>query len=344
MTKRVVKGLGIGLALAVLSGCGTVTHPTSASAPITIGYENAPDPEAVAIAQHFFQKEMGPVKLEYFESGPAALTALASGKLDFMTTLGNPPTAAAIARGVPLEVIWAMERYTTGEGLVVRKSSHITSLKGLEGQSVALVKGSTSPFELETALTLDHIPLTDVNEINMSPTEMVAAWKTGQINAAYVWVPFDTEMAADGGRMLMYDQNVYQTAPIFNLAVVNSRWAKTHRNAVEGFIRAESLGVQFFRQHPAKAYQDMAEVNGITASQARAQAAGLSFTTLAQQLTPSRLGSGSGVAHSLVTRSLTSAAAWLYRTGQIASLPHNMAQYVNPAYCAQVLKGTAGHD
>lgn len=328
-------------ALVALAGCGSGSAQSATGGfqgTVTIGYENAPDPESVAIVQKDFQKELKvPVRMEYFESGPAALTALASGKLDFMTTLGNPPTAAAIARGVPLKVIWGMERYTTGEGLVVKKSSHIHSLSQLEGKTVALVKGSTSPFELDTALKLHHLSVSGVTELNMSPTEMVSAWKTNQIQAAYVWVPFDTEMAQDGGTMLMYDQNVYQEAPIFNLAVVNSNWASAHPALVEDFIRAEQEGVTFFQQHPQAAYQDMAKLNGISAASAKSQTTGFSFSSLSSQVTASWLGSGSGVAHSLVTKSLSSAAQWLKSSGQISSVP-NMTQYVDPKFAEAVLR------
>lgn len=342
-----MKRLGIMVALGgamsltlSIAGCGSAIAQGAQkfTGTVTIGYENAPDPESVALEQHDFQKALGVnVRLEYFESGPAALTALASGKLDFMTTLGNPPTAAAIARGVPLEVIWAMERYTTGEGLVVKNSSGIHRLSQLEGKTVALVKGSTSPFELQTALKLHHIPISRVTEINMSPTEMVSAWKTGQIQAAYVWVPFSTDMAADDGHFLMYDQDVYREAPIFNLAVVNAHWAAGHKTLVDDFIRAEQMGVSYFEQHPQKAYQDMGKINGISAAAARVQTEGFSFTTISQELEPARLGEGAGVKNSLVTKSLTSAAQWLYQTGQIPSLPRNMAQYVDPHFVESVL-------
>ena len=332
----------LGAALAVgVSACGSQSASANSGSPITIGYENAPDPEAVAIEQHFFQKEMhARVKLIYFSSGPTALTDLASGKLDFMTTLGNPPTASAIARGVPLKVIWAMERYTTAEGLVVRKSSNIASLKGLEGKTVDLVQGSTSPFELDTALKLAGIPLNRVKEENMSPPDMVSAWKTNQIDAAYTWVPFVSAMQAAGGKMLMYDQNVYRQAPIFNLAVVNSQWAKSHGRLVKGFIKAEQEGVVFYQRHPNQAYKDMGKLNGISAGDAEAQAKGLSFTTLGQQLTSRRLGSPGTVQNSLVTKSLTSAAQWLYQTGQISTLPKNMAAYVDPSYAKSVLEAS----
>ncbi len=320
---------------AVVAGCGTsqaASEPT-----VTIGYENAPDPESVAIEQGFFQKTMhAHVVLKYFSSGPDALTSLASGSLDFMTTLGNPPTAAAIARGVPLKVVWAMERYTTAEGLVVKKGSHLHSVKDLEGKTVALVTGSTSPFELDTALQMRHLPLSSVHFNDMSPPDMVAAWKTGRIDAAYVWAPFLNEMQQDNGRVLIYDENQVAKAPIFNLAVVNSQFAAKNPKLVDQFVEAEEKGVQFFYKHPATSFQDIAKLNGISAAEAKSQAAGLSFTTLAQQLTPRRLGTASTVKSSLVTRSLTSAAQWLQQTGQIPSVPKNLSQYVDPSFCETV--------
>ncbi len=343
---RSMTGLfGLGVLLGVgLSACGSVSASSKAGPRVTIGYENAPDPEAVAIEQHYFQKDMhARVKLIYFSSGPTALDDLASGKLDFMTTLGNPPTASAIARGVPLKVIWAMERYTTAEGLVVRKSSHINSLKALEGKTVALVEGSTSPFELDTALKLDGIPLSRVKEENMSPPDMVSTWKTKQIDAAYTWVPFVSAMDASGGKMLMYDQDVYREAPIFNLAVVNASWAKRHPALVDDFVTAEQAGVTFYHKHPAEAYQDMGKLNDISAADAKSQAQGLSFTSLSQQLATRRLGLGNTVKDSLVTKSLSSAAEWLYQTGQISTLPKNMAQYVDPSYAEHVLHASGTH-
>lgn len=348
---RMVAGLAAtGLTLGVaLAGCGGTAATgnggsSSSGGVVTIGYENAPDPEAVAIEQKFFQKDMhATVKMEYFSDGPKALDALASGKLDFMTTLGNPPTASAIARGVPLKVVWAMERYTTGEGLVVTKGSGITNLKGLEGKTVALVEGSTSPFELDTALKQAGIPLSKVKQQNMAPPDMVSAWQHGSIQAAYVWTPFDNAMQTNKshpGRFIMYDQNVYKQAPIFNLAVVNSKWASAHKSLVEGFVKAEEAGVKFYQQNPSQAYKDMGKLNNISAADAKAQTQGFQFETLQSQVSASQgMGSGSSVANSLVTKSLASAAKWLAQTGQISSAPSNMAQYVDPSFAQAVING-----
>lgn len=332
--------LGVLIMSLGLAACGGTSSNKLPS--VTIGYENAPDPEMVAIEQHLFRQYMhANVTLKYYSNGPAALTSLASGDLQFMTVLGNPPIATAIAHGVPLQVIWAQEQYETAEGLVVRPS--ITSLKQLEGKTVVLVTGSTSPFALTALMKKDGIPAGSIKFENLSPADMVSAWDTNRIQAAYVWVPFFSEMLAHGGHALAYDEDASPEAPIFNLAVVNSTWAKTHSTLVQGFIKAEAAAYNAYTSDPTTAYQDMAAVNGISAAEAKSQASGLRFISLQGQVASTGLGTPSTVSTSLVTQSLSAAAKYLYSIESIPSVPTNMAQYVNPSYVEDVIhSGFAG--
>ena len=338
--------VGICVSTLALAGCGSSTTKATGSTPtheptVVIGYENnGADPEMVAIARGYFSKYMhAKVELRYFSSGPASLAALGSGALQFMTGIGNPPAVAAIAQGVPLQVVWAQERYTTDEGLVVRKSSGIHSLSDLKGKQVALVVGSTSPFELDTALTQNHIPTSSVSFNNMSPPSMVAAWERGQIDAAYVWDPAFGTMLQNGGQALMYDQNVYTKAPIFNLAVVNSTWAKTHSSLVNGFIEAEQAGYAYYKAHPQTAIAEMAKEAGITVSLAKTELSGYQLYNVQDQVGSLGLGVGSSASSSLVTKSLSSALKYLETIHSVTgSPPSNMANYVNGSYAAAVAK------
>lgn len=331
--------LGTGAGLTAFS-----PPPAQAASPVvTIGYENnGADPEMVAIARGLFAKEMhARVSLRYFASGPASLAALASGSLDFMTGIGNPPVVSAMAQGVPLQVVWAQERYTRDEGLVVRARTGPKTIRGLKGATVGIVLGSTSPFELDTELARVGMPDASVHLLNMTPAAMVTAWKRGNISAAYVWDPAFDAMLRLGGRALMYDGTVASTAPIFNLAVVNTGWGKAHPRLVEGFIRAEQDAFAFYKSHTAVAVSEMAHEAGISEALARSELAGYALYNLADQLSPQGLGVGRGVAHSLVTRSLTSAAAYLYRSGTITKSVRNAARFVNPTY-AEAVRATPG--
>lgn len=341
-----LRAAAVACTLAVLGAGGVAAlagaPAGAASPPVTIGYENnGADPEMVAIAQGMFARAMHTrVSLRYFASGPASLAALASGSLDFMTGIGNPPVVSALAQGVPLQVIWAQERYTRDEGLVVRKAGGPQSIRALRGKDVAIVLGSTSPFELDTELGRLGMPDSSVHLLNMTPAAMVAAWRRGDIDAAYVWDPAFDSMLHLGGRALMYDQTVESTAPIFNLAVVNTAWGKAHPVLVEGFVRAEQEAVSFYRTHPGPAIQDMAREAGIPVSLARSELAGYALYDLPAQLGTQGLGTGKGVAGSLVTRSLTSAAAYLYRTGTLTHPLTDAARFVNPTYAQAALRSS----
>jgi taurine ABC transporter substrate-binding protein len=326
----------------VTASAGRPQQAQAAALPqVTIGYENnGADPEMVAIARNLFAQDMhANVTLRYFASGPASLAAVASGSLQFMTGIGNPPVVSALAQGVPLDVIWAQELYTTDEGLVVRPSAHIRTLTDLKGHTVALVLGSTSPFELGTALARAHVAASSVHFLNMTPAAMVAAWKRGQIDAAYVWDPAFDEMLQAGGRAIMYDQDVAAEAPIFNLSVVNRTWAKGHQSLVVGFIQAMQAAVAYSRSHPAQATSEMARQAGISVALARTELKGYRIYDLSDQLSPEGLGTGAGVAHSLVTRSLTSAAAYLESTHTISQLPSDLAADVDPAFAEMASQG-----
>lgn len=317
------------------AGPGPTAVANAASLPhVTIGYENnGADPEMVAIARALFARDMhAQVSLRYFASGPAALAAIASGSLQFMTGIGNPPVVSALAAGFPLSVVWAQELYTTDEGLVVRRGGPIRSLDDLRGKTVAMVLGSTSPFELGTALGNAHVPASAVRVLNMAPASMVEAWKRGEIQAAYVWDPAFDAMLRDGGRMLMDDGSVAAQAPIFNLAVVNRGWAARHRAQVVGFVQAEQAAVLFSRSHPATALKEMATEAGISTSLAATELKGYRIYDLAAQLSSQGLGQGAGVARSLVTRSLTAAARYLYQSHTLARMPAHLARDVDPSY------------
>ncbi len=87
------------------SALAATSLPALAGKPdIVIGYENnGADPYMVTQGLGLFQKDLDAnVTLKFFDSGPAAMSALASNSLNFMCGLGVPPFVAAISQGLPL--------------------------------------------------------------------------------------------------------------------------------------------------------------------------------------------------------------------------------------------------
>lgn len=321
------------------SSSSVASSTSAAPETVTIGYQNlGADPQAVVEAQNLFQKYIhAPVKLREFASGPDALPALASGSIQFMTGLGNPPVATAILHGLPVKVVWTQERYTSDEGLVVPANSPVHSLKDLQGVTVATVLGSTSTLAFSAGLTAAGVNPASVHMINMTPPAMQAAWSNGSIKAAYTWDPFFDYMVEHGGRTIMTDGMVATLAPIFNLSVVNSQWALTHSELVKGFIRAEEAGVQAYKSSPSSALASMAKASGISVALAQREMQGYQIYDLQDQLSSSGMGEGSTVAGSLVVKGLVLAARQLIASGSATGPVPDMTKAVDPTYAAAVL-------
>jgi NitT/TauT family transport system substrate-binding protein/taurine transport system substrate-binding protein len=305
---------------------------------VVIGYENnGADPWMVSQAQHLFQKTLpANVELKFFDSGPAAMSALASNSLQFMCGLGVPPFVAAIAQGVPLGIVYNQERYTSAAGIVVRPGSGIKSLADLKGQKIAIVQGSQASFELATFLQQAGVPFDSVHQINMSPPEMRVAWTTKSINAAIVWDPVFDALRSLGGTVLKTDADLPPDASSYNICIADTVWAKSHPALVTDFIRALNAGVTYTRTHPKAAIALMAKQAGISAATAKTELAGYQIFSANDQTKPSVLGTPTTVATSATTKTIENTGKVLLKIGRIDKAPADPSAAVLPEYAVQV--------
>lgn len=344
LTPAALAACGSGSALSSSSGASSTSTSGGSTTTVTIGYQNlGADPQAVVEAQNLFQKYIhANVKLRQFASGPDALPALASGSIQFMTGLGNPPVATAILHGLPVKVVWTQEQYTSDEGLVVPQNSPIHSLKDLQGVSVATVVGSTSTLAFSAGLASAGVKQSSVHLVNMTPPAIQAAWSTGSLQAAYTWDPFFDYMVEHGGRVIMTDGQVSSKSPIFNLSVVNSDWASSHASLVRDFVRAEQAGVQAYQTSPTTALASMAQAASISVGLAQREMQGYKIYDLPAQITSAGMGDGSTAAGSLVVKGLTLAAQQLVASGSAVGPVPDMTKFVDPSYAAAVLGKSQG--
>jgi ABC-type taurine transport system substrate-binding protein len=251
-----------------------------------------------------------------------------------MCGLGFPPVISAIAQGVPLQIIFNQERYTTDAGLVVKASSGIKSVSGLKGKSIAIVIGSQSSFELATFAAQAKLNLSTVKQLNMTPPEMQSAWARGSIQAAIVWDPAFDYLSTHGGHILATDASLPPTATSFNICVANKNYAAAHPTVAKAFIKALGDGVTYVQKHNVEALAVMAKAAGITTATAKKEIAGYQIYTVANQSTMSVLGTSYAVsAKSGTGQSLLNNWKALKKAGTVLTAPpSSVGQYVNPTY------------
>ena len=167
---------------------------------VVIGYQPFPTAEIIVKDQGLNEKTFGvPVKWVTVSSGMQAHQALASGDLD-IALLGSSPSAAAVAKGIPISVIWIHDIIGDNEALVVRKGEGITSPAGLKGRTAAAPFGSTTHYHLMVSLMLGNVDERDVTVINLEPNDILTAWNKCEIDAAFIWAPVLNQLVGAGGK------------------------------------------------------------------------------------------------------------------------------------------------
>jgi taurine transport system substrate-binding protein len=173
---------------------------TANAADVNIGYQLVYGPWKANMAK--LQKEgLGGKSIEFFKftSGTEVINAMASGSIDISLN-GSSPTAAGYSRGVDLQVIYIYDNINDAEALVV--NDKVTGPQDLKGKTIAVPFGSTTHFHMMFALEQLGISPKDVNVLDMSPPDMVAAWERGDVDGGFVWDPALGRMK-EKGRVLL---------------------------------------------------------------------------------------------------------------------------------------------
>jgi taurine transport system substrate-binding protein len=170
------------------------------AADVNIGYQLVYGPWKAN--KDMLEKEgLGGKSIEFFKftSGTEVINAMASGSIDISLN-GSSPTAAGYSRGVDLQVIYVYDNINDAEALVV--NDKITAPQDMKGKTIAVPFGSTTHFHMMFALEQLGISPKEVNVLDMSPPDMVAAWERGDIDGGFVWDPALGKMK-DKGHVLL---------------------------------------------------------------------------------------------------------------------------------------------
>nr|WP_232370069.1 taurine ABC transporter substrate-binding protein [Xenorhabdus lircayensis] len=204
--------------------------------PITIAWQAIADPAKVAQFNHSFEKATNAdVQWRKFDSGSSILKAMASGDVQ-IGYIGTSPLAIAASRKLPIKAFLINSQIGQSEALIVR--SQIRQPDQLKGKRIAVPFISTAHYSLLSALKHWGIAPEDVKIVNMQPPAIVAAWKRGDIDGAYVWSPALNELSTDG--YILTDSNkVSQWGhSTLNAWVVRNDFAEKHPELVVQFTKS----------------------------------------------------------------------------------------------------------
>jgi NitT/TauT family transport system substrate-binding protein len=269
--RRAVIAAGVAAATLLAAGCSssssTGTSGTSSgdAAPVTLrlGFlENITHASAlVGIKEGFFTKDLGKnvtLKLYPFSTGTEEATALLAGQLDAAYVGPNPAIKAWQSSGGNLIRVIAGAA-SGGAALVVKKS--ITKPSQLKGQKLASPSlGNTQDVSMRYWLKTQGLTTspTGGGDVPITPitpnSDAVLAFESGSIAGGWEPAPYDAEMVADGGHVLVNEASLWPSGQFVTTELVATQsFIAAHPTVIDGLLKGQIQANNFINSDKAAA-------------------------------------------------------------------------------------------
>ena len=321
-------------AVAVCAMAGMAANAQAAD--VTVGYQLVYGPWKAKM-EELKANGLGGKSIEFvkFTSGTEVINAMASGSVDISLN-GSSPTAAGYSRGVDLQVIYVYDNINNAEALVVDDS--VTAPQDLKGKTIAVPFGSTTHFHMMFALEQFNIPSGDLEVLDMSPPDMVAAWERGDINGGFVWDPALGRMKEKGRVLLTSGDLSNWGKATFDAMVARKGFTDENPEFACQWVKMVSSADADYRMNPG-AYgpgtdNAMGIANAVSgnADQVGGVLALYDYPTLEEQVSATWLGGG-------VQNALMAASEFLVSQGKLDSVLDDYSASATPKFAQMVLDG-----
>src|SRR5215467_15372897 len=263
---RILAGIAAASVAVLAAGCGS-SGSGSASDPgkvvLRLGFlENITHaPALVGVKEGFFTKNLGngvTLQLKGYSTGTEEATALLAGQLDAAYVGPNPAIKAwQTSGGKEIKIISGAA--SGGAELVVKKG--ITSASQLKGQKLATPSlGNTQDVALRYWLKKQGLTATSTGggDVPITPvtpnSAAVLEFQSGQIAGGWEPAPYDAEMVADGGHVLVDEANLWPGGRFVTTnLVVTQNFLGAHPSVVSNLLKGQIEAINFISSNKSQA-------------------------------------------------------------------------------------------
>lgn len=142
---------------------------------------------ATGLLEEEFKKEGIKFEWNFFKGqGPACNEAFANGNIDF-AELGAFPGVIGRAAGLKTKLILG-NPLSRGGNIMIPRDSKITTVQGLKGKRVGVLRGTNGEYTFLKTLELHGLSENDVIRLNLQGTDTEAALATKDVDAGAVGI------------------------------------------------------------------------------------------------------------------------------------------------------------
>ena len=248
------------LAVSVLGSAAIVRAEDALPKKITLGYWESPNGELLTKETGALEEAYPDVDIEWveFQSGTDILTAVQSGSIDF-ATIGTPPVALGIANDYPFRIFYLHDVIGESEGLIVKADSGIETLEEIKGKTIAVPFGTTSHFAFLNILKANEIDTKDLTILDMTASDLYAAWQRGDIDGAYIWESVKSQLIDSDGVQLVSSADAAEVGGLTaEVGIVSNSFYENYPDVVKNYIDILDNSVKSYRENQEEAAELMA--------------------------------------------------------------------------------------
>lgn len=298
MTKMTISRRSLLQASVGLSAMAGLGLPAFAqSAPLKIGVGSDPVFAAYFVAAHekFFADEGVEVDLQTYSDGGEAMNALVANQVDIAS--GSDATSIIRLSRAPLRPLAVV--YQSGRYIKLAVRQEINDPK--EIKKLGVVVGSTSDYVSRLMLAHFSIDPATVEIVPLGPPEAPALLARGDIDGFFIWEPWPSMGALQGGKVLLESKDV---------GYVDTMWATATHTAFDtraadcaAVLRALARGAEVVRNEPERAAKAVKAVTSIP--EATSLGVFKDFTAILRDFTPEDFNSYDRIAQFLLDQKVT---------------------------------------
>ncbi|MBK5417531.1 ABC transporter substrate-binding protein [Pseudomonas sp. TH31] len=251
----------------LLSGCGDAVEPKAqsdlSSVTLILG-DQAKGLRTVVEAANALEGIPYKVQWANFQGAAPLFEALRAGAVD-LGPAGDTPVLAAATGGTPLRIVAVRRSQSRGIAILVPADSPIHRVADLKGRNVVVssARGSISQYLLIRALANAGVDEKDVNVGFVLPTDALAAFNAGKIDA---WATFGIYQAfaeQQGARVLISGEGI-NTGLTFITASDEVLTDPLKRKALRDVLQRFAKAFEWARQNPDEYARVFAKANDVS--------------------------------------------------------------------------------
>jgi len=227
---------------------------------VTLGVETSLLPAAVWVAENkgYFEEEGLDLTIKEFDSGRLSFLAMLKGEGVDISTVAPTPIMFSSFDRQDFSIFATFVYSDEDVKVIAHRGKGITTAADLKGKKIGTPKGTTGQFFVEAFLIHNGLLSSEVEVIDISPSELPVALLNNRVDAIVIWEPhaYTAQNLLGQDAVRLPSSDVYRET--FNFMTMKD-FARAHPEVLNKFLKAIDKATDFIGKNKEDSQTIVAE-------------------------------------------------------------------------------------